>query len=258
MSESHSNATRRKRAASTEVGGSHKTGSSGGLSAIIAVTIILAASVYLVIPNHVDEALGRTATVISDKSPTTAQAWTSVVTTFATDDADDDPADATSAPGLTMLKDGDRVTAGNAGRTVTTSGNDILQLEPNATITIEDRKPATIIELLDGVLHVKAGKRQDGNTLSIETQYLVATVKGTEFVVTATDAGTAVSVSEGVVSVRSARTSQAIDVTPGQTALVSSVHGSLPTIVATPSAGGNSALEAAVSGTIANSNHHRR
>ena len=256
MSESRSNAMRRKRAASTEAGGSHRAGSSGGLSAIIAVMVILAASVYLVIPDHVDEALGRTATVISDKSPATAQAWTSVVTTFATDDTDDDPA--TSAPGLTMLKDGDRVTAGNAGRTVTTSGNDILRLEPKATITIEDQTPATIIELLDGTLHVRAGKRQDGDTLSIETQYLVATVKGTEFVVTATDAGTAVSVTEGVVSVRSIRTSKALDVMPGQTALVSSVHGSLPTIVATPAAGGNAALAAAVSGTIANSNHHRR
>jgi hypothetical protein len=258
MSESRSNAMRRKRAAGSEVGGSHGTGSSGRLSAIIAVIVILAASVYLVIPDRVDEALGRTATVISDKSTTTGQAWTSVVTTFATDDADDDPADATSAPDLTMLKDGDRVTAGNAGRTVTTSGNDILRLEPKATITIDDRKPATIIELLDGTLHVKAGKRQDGDTLSIETQYLVATVKGTEFVVTATDAGTAVSVSEGVVSVRSTRASQAVDVLPGQTALVSSVHGSLPTIVATLPAGGHAALEAAVSGTIANSNHHRR
>ena len=255
MSESRSNAMRRKRAASTEAGGSHRAGSSGGLSAIIAVMVILAASVYLVIPDHVDEALGRTATVISDKSPATAQAWTSVVTTFATDDADDPT---TSASGLTMLKDGDRVTAGNAGRTVTTSGNDILRLEPKATITIEDQTPATIIELLDGTLHVKAGKRQDGDTLSIETQYLVATVKGTEFVVTATDAGTAVSVTEGVVSVRSIRTSKALDVMPGQTALVSSVHGSLPTIVATPAAGGNAALAAAVSGTIANSNHHRR
>ena len=256
MSESRSNAMRRKRAASTEAGGSHRAGSSGGLSAIIAVMVILAASVYLVIPDHVDEALGRTSTVISDKSPATAQAWTSVVTTFATDDTDDDPA--TSAPGLTMLKDGDRVTAGNAGRTVTTSGNDILRLEPKATITIEDQTPATIIELLDGTLHVRAGKRQDGDTLSIETQYLVATVKGTEFVVMATDAGTAVSVTEGVVSVRSIRTSKALDVMPGQTALVSSVHGSLPTIVATPAAGGNAALAAAVSGTIANSNHHRR
>ena len=86
----------------------------------------------------------------------------------------------------------------------------------------------------------------------------MATVKGTEFVVATTDVGTAVSVTEGVVSVRSTRKSEAVDVMPGQTALVSSVHGSLPTIVATPTAGGTAALEAAVSGLLANSNHHRR
>ena len=259
MSESRANATRRKRAASTEASSSHKTGSSGGSSAIISIIVILAASAYLMAHNQVDEALGRTATVISDKSTTTGQVWTSVVTTFATNDAEEDLARETSAPDLTMLKDGDRVTTGNAGRTVATSGNDLLHLEPKTTITIgEQQKPATIIELLDGTLHVKAGKREDGDTLSIETQYLVATVKGTEFVVATTDVGTAVSVTEGVVSVRSIRVGQAFDVMPGQTALVSSVHGSLPTIVATPSAGGMAALEAAVSGILANSNHHRR
>jgi hypothetical protein len=258
MSESRTNATRRKRAASTEVSSSHKTGGSGSLSAILSIGVILAASVYLFAHDRVDEALGQTATVISDKSTTTGQVWTSVVTTFA-EDGEEDPVSETSAPDLTLLKDGDRVIAGSAGRTVVTSSNDILKLEPTTAITIDAQKPATIIELLDGTLHVKAGKRQDGDTLSIETQYLVATVKGTEFAVTVTDKGAAVSVTEGVVSVRSTRaTSEAFDVMPGQTALVSSVHGSLPTIVATPASGGPAALEAAVSGLLANSNHHRR
>lgn len=258
MSESFQHAARRKRQASTEVGSLHTKGSSGGVSALIAILVIVAASVYLMIPDQVDEALGRTATVISDKSTPTGQVWTSVVTTFATDDAEDDPTSQRSAPDLIMLKDGDRVTAGSQSRTVATSGNDLLRLEPKTTITIEEQEPATIIELLDGTLHVKAGKREDGDTLSIETQYLVATVKGTEFVVATTDVGTAVSVTEGVVSVRSTRKSEAFDVMPGQTALVSSVHGSLPTIVATPANGGTAALEAAVSGMLANSNHHRR
>lgn len=256
MPELRTNSTRRKRAAGTGVSGSHKTGS-GGFSAIVAILIILVASVYLMIPNRVNEALGRTATVISDKSSPTGQIWTSVVTTFATDE--EDVASEASAPDLTMLKDGDRVTAGSQGRTVATNGNDLLRLEPGTTITIgEPTPPTTIIELLNGRLHVKAGKRQDGDTLSIETDYLVATVKGTEFVVTTTDNGAAVSVTEGVVSVRSTRSIVAFDVTPGHTAIVSAVHGSLPTIVATPSAGGTAALDAAISGMVANSNHHRR
>lgn len=258
MSESRNNIARRKRTAGTEVSGTHASGGSGHLSAILSIGIILAASVYLMIPNQVDEALGRTATVISDKSTVTGKAWTSVVTTFATEDAEEEPEGHASAPDLTMLKDGDRVTTGSHGRTVATKGNDVLRLEPKTTITVGDQNPAMNIELLDGTLSVKAGKRHDGETLSIETQYLVATVKGTEFVVATSDHGTAVSVTEGVVSVRSTRTSLAFDIRPGQTALVSSVHGWLPTIVATPSGGGVVALDAAVSGTLANSNHHRR
>ena len=256
MSESRTNGSRRKRTASTEAASSHKTGGSSGLSAIIAVVVILAASAYLMAHNQVDEALGRTATVISDKNTATGQVWTSVMTTFTADEAE--PTHEASAPDLTLLKGGDRVSTGSQGRTVATSGNDLLRLEPETTITIGEPKAATIIELLDGTLHVKAGKRHDGDTLSIETQYLVATVKGTEFVVTMTDSGAAVSVSEGVVSVRSTRASDAFDVLPGQTALVSSVHGSLPTIVATPAGGGAVALAAAIAGTTGNSNHHRR
>ena len=257
MSESRTNVARRKRAAGADVSSSHKAGGSGRLSAILSIGVILAASVYLMAHDQVDEALGRTATVVSDKSTTTGQVWTSVVTTFAID-AEEDPAQQSSAPDLTMLKNGDRITTASQGRTVATSDDDLLRLEPKTTITISEPKPATIIELLDGTLHVKAGTRQDGDTLSIETQYLVATVKGTEFVVTTADSGAAVTVTEGVVSVRSTRTNTAFDVTPGHTAVVSSVHGSLPTIVATPPEGGTAALEAAVSGMIANSNHHRR
>jgi ferric-dicitrate binding protein FerR (iron transport regulator) len=257
MSESRNNATRRKRTASTDAASSHKTGGSSGLSAIIAVVVIVAASAYLMAHKQVDEALGRTATVISDKNTATGEVWTSVMTTFAADE-EEEPAHEASAPDLTVLKGGDRVSTASQGRTVATSGNDLLRLEPETTITIGEPKAATIIELLDGTLHVKAGKRHDGDTLSIETQYLVATVKGTEFVVTMTDSGAAVSVTEGVVSVRSTRASDAFDVKPGQTALVSSVHGSLPTIVATPAGGGAVALAAAIAGTTANSNHHRR
>jgi ferric-dicitrate binding protein FerR (iron transport regulator) len=257
MSESRTSVARRKRTASTEVSSSQTSSRSGGLSAIISVVVILAASAYLMAHEQVDEALGQTATVISDKSTVTGQTWTSVVKTLATD-AEDDPVQEASAPDLTILKDGDRVTAGSQGRTLATSGHDILRLEPKTTITVGEPKAATIIELLGGTLFVKAGKRYGGDTLSIETQYLVATVKGTEFVVTATEDGAAVTVTEGVVSVRSTRASTAFDVTPGHTAIVSSVHGALPTIVATPSGGGAAVLEAAVSGTIANSNHHRR
>ena len=137
MSESRTNATRRKRTASAEASSSTKTGGSGRLSAVLSISVILAASAYLMAHDQVDEALGRTATVISDKSTTTGQVWTTVVTTFATEDGEEDLARETSAPDLTMLKDGDRVSAGSQSRTVATSGNDLLRLEPKTTITIE-------------------------------------------------------------------------------------------------------------------------
>ena len=114
--------------------------------------------------------------MISDKSTTTGQVWTSVVTTFATEDGEED-----LARGRPRTHHGagwrSRDHRQSGPRTVATSGNDLLRLEPKTTITIGETKPATIIELLDGPLHVKAGKREDGDTLSIETQYLVATAR---------------------------------------------------------------------------------
>ena len=61
MSESRNNVTRRRRTANTEVSNSHKSSSSGGISAILSLAVILTTSVYLMIPNQVDEVLGRTA-----------------------------------------------------------------------------------------------------------------------------------------------------------------------------------------------------
>ena len=138
MSESRINVARRKRAAGADVSSSHKAGGSGRLSAILSIGVILAASVYLMAHDQVDEALGRTATVVSDKSTTTGQVWTSVVTTFAID-AEEDPAQQSSAPDLTMLKNGDRITTASQGRTVATSDDDLLRLEPKTTITISER-----------------------------------------------------------------------------------------------------------------------
>ena len=61
----------------------------GQAAAIVSIGVILAASVYLMAHDQVDESLGRTATVVSDKSTTTGQVWTSAVTTFASDAEED-------------------------------------------------------------------------------------------------------------------------------------------------------------------------
>jgi hypothetical protein len=89
MSESRTNVTRRKRTAGADMSSARKAGGSGRLSAIVSIGVILAASVYLMAHDQVDEALDRTATVVSDKSTTTGQVWTSAVTTFASDAEED-------------------------------------------------------------------------------------------------------------------------------------------------------------------------
>jgi hypothetical protein len=235
----------------TEVGSSHKQ-AAWGLSAIISVFAILVVSAYLMatrLTRHWadgDRDLGQ-----EDHD---GSGLTSVVMTFATEE-EEEIWQRTSAP-RSHYAEWRSITTGS--RLVSRhQRNDLLRLEPKTTITIGEPEPATIIELLDGALHVKAGKRHDGETLSIETQYLVATVKGTEFMVATTDSGTAVSVTEGVVSVRSTHSSQAFDVVPGQTAVVSTTQVLLPTIVATPAGGWIAAIEAAVSGTAVHSNDPR-
>jgi ferric-dicitrate binding protein FerR (iron transport regulator) len=105
---------------------------------------------------------------------------------------------------------------------------------------------------------VEAAKRTDGGTLSIKTQYLVATVKGTKFHVMTTDSGAAVSVTEGVVSVRSIGSSDGVDVTRGRTAVVSSADGATPRVGLTPVGGALAAIEAVRSGSVSDSNHQAR
>src|SRR5512145_1953932 len=99
---------------------------------------------------------------------------------------------------------------------------------------------------MDGTVHVKGGKRAPGRTFSVETRFLVATVKGTEFDVTADDDAAAVSVSEGTVAVQSAGGNRAVDVTPGRTAVASADDDdATPDLGATPAGGAPEAAKAA-------------
>jgi hypothetical protein len=244
------------------MGGSPQEGGSSIVPIAIALVLVIVAAVCLFAPNKVDNAIGQTVSAVSDKNAATSKIWTSVTSTFTGDEAEDARiATPAARSGATVLTHGEKIVTGEARRTVLTRGNDILELEPQTAIAVGDTEldsPASIIELIYGTLHVKAAKRTDGETLSIETEYLVATVKGTQFDVTMTEHGAAVSVTEGLVSVRSTRSREGLDVTPGHTAIVSAVHGAMPTIIATPAGGALAAVEAAVAGTISNGNHHKR
>lgn len=253
------NASRRKRMASA-AGGSQE---SGGLSFVsVAITALLAAAAVtcLVIPNEIDHAIDQTATAIAENKAAAGETLASAFS-IATEPEDVPVPASLSFSGATVLRRGQDLATGDEARAVTTDGTDTLELGPRTAISVadgEDDSATSVIELLYGTLHVKAAKRSDGDTLSIETPFLVATVKGTQFEVVALDNGTAVSVTEGLVSVRSSRSTQAIDVAPGHTAVVSAVHGLLPTMIATPADGASGAIEAALNGTLSNSNHHRR
>jgi hypothetical protein len=99
-------------------------------------------------------------------------------------------------------------------------GRDVLQLYPSTVVTFQDGSKSTV-RLISGTVRVKAAKRKDGKTLSVETLTLVATVKGTDFEVSAVGDVSAVSVYEGRVAVKAVGVIGGMDVTPGKTATVS-------------------------------------
>jgi hypothetical protein len=99
-------------------------------------------------------------------------------------------------------------------------GRDVLTLYPTTIVTFQDVANSSV-RLISGTVRVKAAKRKNGRTLSVETQMLVATVKGTDFEVSTAGDASAVSVYEGRVAVKAVGTVGGMDVTPGKTATVS-------------------------------------
>ncbi len=156
-----------------------------------------------------------------------------------------------------VVQPSEQVSTGDGERVVLTHGQDVLELQPNTTVAIGGAGPtgmATVVKLIDGTVHVKVGKRAPGRTFSVETRFLVATVKGTEFDVTADDDAAAVSVSEGTVAVQSAGGSRAVDVTPGRTAVASADdEDATPDLEATPAGGAPEAAKAAGKAKAGNS-----
>lgn len=111
-------------------------------------------------------------------------------------------------------------TVTGAGETRTIArGRDVLELYPSTVVTFQD---GATVHLISGTVRVKAAKRKNGETLSVETPLLVATVKGTDFEVSTFDDASAVSVYEGRVAVKAVGIAGGMDVTPGKTATVSS------------------------------------
>jgi hypothetical protein len=123
-------------------------------------------------------------------------------------------------------------------------GRDILELYPSTAVAIEETGPDTSVRLITGTVRVTAAKRKKGQAFTVRTLMLVATVKGTEFEVSATGTGAAVSVYEGRVAVKATGRVGGIDVTPGRTATVTSAEDA-PALGPTP-AGGAAAVTKAL------------
>lgn len=138
------------------------------------------------------------------------------------------------------LTQGQRISTGPDQQMVLTNGRDLVTLNPGTSVEIGDNDSTTDeanLELKSGTVHVKAGKRTPGHTFSVETAYLVATVKGTQFDVSTSSETSAVSVAEGVVGVQATTTHQEIDVTPGRTAIVDRLTTDAPRLIDSPVGG---------------------
>jgi len=118
------------------------------------------------------------------------------------------------------LKPGDVVRTGRNGRVLLKRGEETVLLAPNTVIGLpaqqKDDLSTTILQQAGSIL-LDVEKRNVKH-FEVETPYLAAVVKGTEFAVTVNDAGTSVQVRRGQVEVADFKSGQIAQVVPGQTA----------------------------------------
>ena len=122
-----------------------------------------------------------------------------------------------------LLKPGDTVRTGANGRVLLTRNQETILISPNSVIALptepQDGLSTTIIQQAGSIL-VQAEKRNVKH-FQVETPYLAAVVKGTEFRVSLNGRSANVEVLGGQVEVRDFKTGQFVLVLPGQAAKVS-------------------------------------
>ena len=122
----------------------------------------------------------------------------------------------------TTVKPGDSIRTGRNGRVLLLRGQETILIAPNSAITIPaEQKDAgsTTIQQQAGSIQLEVEKRNVRN-FEVETPYLVAAVKGTQFTVTVSDGTASVDVSHGSVEVADFKSGQIALVMPGQSAKV--------------------------------------
>src|SRR6266568_3243870 len=120
----------------------------------------------------------------------------------------------------TVLKPGDTVTTGRNGRVLLVRGEETILIAPNSVVGIPAEKKdglATTITQQAGSILLEVEKRNVPH-FEVETPYLAAVVKGTQFRVSVTATGTRVDVQRGKVEVVDFKSGQIAQVLPGQAA----------------------------------------
>ena len=133
-----------------------------------------------------------------------------------------------SAQKVSLTKDaelnpGDSIRTGSNGRVLLVRGEERIVISPNSEIGIpavsQDGLPTTITQKA-GSISLEVEKRNVQH-FEVETPYLAAVVKGTQFRVSVDGRGAKVDVTRGQVQVSDFKTGQNVLVVPGQTAGVS-------------------------------------
>jgi len=180
-----------------------------------------------------------------------AQAEDSILTWIVKSISSDEDGDIIQASAMqvpqvgTALATGQRISTTAGQHIVLVNGRDLVEVSPNTTITIGDDDSTTTdanVDLFTGTIHVEVGKRGPGQAFSIGAPYLVAIVKGTRFDVSTSNEASAVSVTEGIVAVSAVATGESIDVTAGNTAIVSRRTVGAPALAPTPAGGASSTI----------------
>src|SRR6266576_5938173 len=127
-----------------------------------------------------------------------------------------------------VLKPGDTIRTGRNGRVLLVRGAETILVSPNSVVGL----PAEQKEGLSTTIVQKAGsillevEKKNVKHFEVETPYLAAVVKGTQFRVSVNAASTSIEVIRGQVEVADFRSGQVAQVMPGQFA-TASAHGKL-------------------------------
>lgn len=123
-----------------------------------------------------------------------------------------------------VLKPGDNIRTGRNGRVLLVRGEESILVAPNSVVGVPLEKknglPTTITQQAGSIL-LEVEKRNVQH-FEVETPYLAAVVKGTQFRVTVGPSGSRVEVLRGQVQVSDFKSGQFALVNPGQAARVSS------------------------------------